>query len=197
MEKEVLVQIIAAFSGAHQNLVDLDPKDPLAQIGRTCEKLFTLGVATLSKFGNPVIQDLMSYVWDVYHYRHVAMAIGPNVPSLSMTVAQSRKTGDIQALTFAPHNWPEMVAQDPVMQLGAIIAMGSQATDFYNNKILSKEDSLVVKERALSYEAEYLKMIEGHPFNEYQQEVLAKYPNGFDASFSYQRKPIATPETSS
>lgn len=196
-DPNTLGEILSAFSQTtHLNLNDIDKDTQLAKIGQQCQDLFTSGVVLLIKSESPEIRSLMTDVWNIYHHRHVLMAIGPNVPSLSISVVQN-KNGIVQALTFAPYAWPQMVKQDPSMELGAILSIGSQVVDYYNEKLLSKEDSRISKERALSYEAEYLRLIkrDGVALNQYQEDVLVKYPNGFDPSFAYSRKAIAIPGT--
>jgi hypothetical protein len=194
LDPQKLGEILSAFrSSTHLHLEDMDEENPLAKIGRECQELFTSGVIVLRK-SVPVISSLMADVWDIYHYRHVVMAIGPNVPSLSISVVQDGK-GIIHALTFAPYAWPQMAKEDPSMELGAILSIGSQVVDYYNDKLLSKEDSKRSKERALSYEAEYLRLIKlgGATLNGYQEDVLTKYPNGFDPSFAYPRRAVVAP----
>lgn len=83
-----------------------------------------------------------------------------------------------------------MVRKDPLMQLGAIIANGSQCVDYYNDLIKSREDVRATKNRAESYEAEYLLMLGDHTLNEYQKGIRSLYPKGFDPILGYPRKPI-------
>jgi hypothetical protein len=197
-DAKTLGEILSAFRTKEPlRLENLDGENPLAKIGRACEDLFTSGVIALRKSGNPIISDLMADVWDIFHYRHVVMAIGPNVPSLAISVIMDH--GVIKAITFAPWAWPLMVKEDPSMELGSIIVVGSQVVDFYNNKILAKEDSIVSKQRSLAYEAEYLLALRngGHNLNGYQLDVLEKYPNGFDSSFAYPRKAVVVPGSAS
>jgi len=192
---ETLSDILSAFRSSQQlNLDEMDADNPLAKLGVQCQNLFTSGVIVLRESGSPIISSLMVDVWNIYHHRHVVMAIGPNVPSLSISVVQDSK-GIIHALTFAPYAWPQMVKEDPSMELGAILSIGSQVVDYYNNKLLSQEDSSTSKQRALSYEAEFLRLLKrgGSVLNGYQEDVLLKYPNGFDPVFSYPRKQVAIP----
>jgi hypothetical protein len=192
MDKKLIAEVLSAFVPDNPNqhhLRDMNPTDDLAQRGFVFEQAFTAGVDTLRRFQNAAISDLMSYVWDIYHYNHVMMALGPNIPSLSIAVTGTK--GNLRALTFVPHNWAEMIKEDPVMQLGAVLFVGSQATDFYNNRFATKEESLLSRVRATSYEAEYLRLIQdSSKLNDYQQSVLAKYPNGFDTSLTYTRRPV-------
>jgi hypothetical protein len=195
--QQTLAEIVNAFGSTNAvSINELDGDTPLAKRGRECEQLFTSGVIQLRMMKDlPLITDLMADVWGIYHYRHVVMALGPDVPSPCIAVVQRVKDGIFQALTFVPYAWPEMIKADPTHELGAIITVGSQSVDFYNNKLLSEEDSKISKKRSLSYEAEFIHILSlsGHNLNDYQKQVLAKYPNGFDSSLAYARKPVAVP----
>lgn len=188
MEKKTILEVLAAFNCEKpQYLSNMDQNDLFAQKALWAQNLFTGGVITLKALDNPIISSLMSYVWDVFHHRHVIMAMGPNVPTLSFALARGEE--GLKALVFAPHNWADMVKGDPLMQLGAIITNGSQAVDYYNGLITGRIDIAIARDRAESYEAEYLKMMKkSHPFNEYQWSILAKFPDGFDSTKAYERK---------
>lgn len=189
MKKSTILEVLAAFNCKKPQLLsNMDPKDPSAQKARVSSDLFTGGVHLLRTIENPVISGLMSYVWDLFHHRHVLMAMGPDVPSLSFALAGGG--GGLKALVFAPHNWPDMIKKDPMMQLGAIITNGSQCADYYNDLIKGRDGVEASKNRAESYEAEYLLMLGDHPFNEYQKGILALHPKGFDPILGYVRKPI-------
>lgn len=190
MKTSTILEVLAAFNCEKPRLLNnMDPSDPFAQKARMAQDMFTGGVHALRILNNPIISELMSYVWDLFHHRHVLMAMGPDVPTLSFALA-SKDGGGLQALVFAPHNWPDMVKEDPLMQLGAIIANGSQCTDYYNGRIRSQEGVSTARIRANSYEAEYLLMLEGQPLNEYQRSILTLYPKGWDPLLGYPRKPI-------
>lgn len=189
MKTSTILEVLAAFNcDKPQYLNNMDPSDPFTQRARLSQDLFTGGVHALRIINNPIISGLMSYVWDIFHHRHVLMAMGPDVPTLSFAVA-GKDGGGLQALVFAPYNWPDMVKEDPLMQLGAIIANGSQSADFYNGLINSPESIDTARNRANSYEAEFLLMLDSQ-LNEYQKGILAAYPKGFDPILGYVRKPI-------
>lgn len=189
MEKSTILEVLAAFNCEKpQLLTDMDPSDPFAKKAQVAQDLFTGGVHALKSLSNFTLSSLMSYVWDIFHYRHVLMAMGPDVPALSFALAGGK--GGLKALVFAPLNWVAMVNEDPMMQLGAIIANGSQAVDFYNGLITGRDDIAVSRNRANSYEAEYLLMLDNHPLNEYQRSILDLYPKGWDPTLGYERKPI-------
>jgi hypothetical protein len=194
---KALGEIMSAFSDAKPMKIDDIKDDTLSKRCRMCEYLFTTGTIHLREMGNPIIKNLMINIWGIYHNRHVVMAMGPDVPALSIAVIERR--GVVQALTFAPYAWPEMVEADPTMELGAIVVVGSQAVDFYNNRLTSPDESKISKERSLSYEAELLILFRemGHSLNGYQKDVLTKYPNGFDSSFAYPMKAVNSPGSAS
>jgi hypothetical protein len=192
-DTRTIVEMLAVLScDSRKFLKDFPADSSIAQNATQAEQLFTSAVDVLRHSNSPIISDLMSYVWDVFHYRHILMAIGPRVKSITFAAAR-KKDGTIQGLIFLPPNWPEMVKADPVMQMGAVLFTGSQVSDFYNGLIISKEEQALVLYRARSYEAEYLLLLHngGIPLNEYQQQVLTENPTGFNPALAYSRKPVA------
>jgi len=190
MEQKTILEVLAALNCENPRLLtNMDPNDPFAKKAKTAESLFTGSVLALKSVDNSAINSLMSYVWDVFHHRHVLMAMGPDIPSLSFALT-GKKGGGFQALMLAPRNWDEMFQSDPRMQLGAVIANGSQAADYYNGLIDGPGGMRDAQKRANSYEAEYLLMLGDHPLNEYQKSILALYPKGWDPILGYVRKPI-------
>lgn len=177
----LLEEVIAAFGGAQVNVNDLPEDDPTAKIGKACEKLFTGGVGVLrSNVPNDRIRALGRVVWDLVGHKQVLTAIGPDVPSLSFTVMKLKEMH--QAIILIPKQWPKMVKDDPFMQLGAILFVGAQAVDFYNDRLLGDDG---VQRRWQAYEAELLHSImtllpRWKP-NEYQREILARFPDGLDS----------------
>lgn len=190
MNSSLILEIATALNCKNPKyLKDLDSKDPFVVNGRLIEGLFTTGVSILNKLENEALRSLMSYVWDIFQHRHVTLAIGPEVPGMSFALAGNRK-GALQAMVFAPTNWPEMMEADPYMQLGAIIYIGSQAADYYNGVFHDQESVNLSRKRSNSYEAEYLLLLKDHPLNEYQRKVVSENPNGFDPLLGYIRKPV-------
>lgn len=192
MDKQTVVEMLAALScDSRKFLKDFPADSSVAQNAIQAEQLFTSAVDVLRRSDNPVISDLMAYVWDVFHHRHILMAIGPQVKTITFAAA-SKKDGTLQGLTFLPPNWPEMVKTEPVMQMGAVLFVGSQVADFYNSRVISQEEQALVLTRSRSYEAEYLLILHngGFPLNEYQREVLASNPTGFNPALAYPRKPV-------
>lgn len=196
-------QVLGAFFGESVRAEKLPAGDPLRVNGQKMSDAFTNGVAfLLTSFPNNHIQSLMKLVWDVVGHRIAPVALGPQVPSLSLA---ARLDGD--AIIFMPHNWLEMIAKDPVEQMGALVFVGSQAVDFYNGRLLTsketaQEDHTNTIKRARAYEAEYLKTVKGGfpdwKFTPYQQKVLGEYPEGIStptvASLLYLWKPFVAPQ---
>lgn len=189
LSSDLLAQVAAAFQP--ENAVDLrklSTEDESFLPMKRIEALFTGGVDLLRKLvPNPRIQALGSDIWQVFEHRHVVLAVGPPVPSLSFAVLA--KAGVIQALLLAPDEWDKRAVADPIMQLGAIVMTGSQAVDFYNGRFLVEGRDVIVR-RSLSYEAEYLLSFGPIELNDYQKKVLQDFPAGFDPSLDYVRKPI-------
>ena len=174
-------EVVAAFAGTQVNVADLPEGDPTAKIGKVCESLFTGGVDVLrSIVPNDRIRALGRVVWDLVSHKQVLVAIGPDVPSLSFTVMRIKELH--QAHVLIPRSWSQMVADDPFMQLGAILFVGAQAVDFYNDRLI---DDRGAHRRWHAYEAELLRtlrtsLLRWEP-NEYQREILVRYPDGLDS----------------
>jgi hypothetical protein len=174
-------EIVGAFGGTQVNVNDLPKGDPRVEIGKLCEGLFTGGVDVLrSIIDNDRIRSIARVVWDLVGHKRVLVAIGPDVPSLTFTVM--RYKGLDQGLVLIPKGWPTMVEDDPFMQLGAILFVGAQVVDFYNDRLVGDSGA---QRRWQAYEAELLRTLKQtlprwEP-NAYQQEILDRYPDGIDS----------------
>ncbi len=174
-------QIIAAFGGTQVNINDLPADDPDAKLGKECEVLFTGGVEVLrSIVPNERIRAMGRVIWDLVGNKQTVTAIGPAVPSLGFTVMKKEKMH--QAMILIPRTWPQMVEDDPFMQLGAILFVGAQAVDFYNDRLFREANA---RRRWHAYEAELLltlkTLLPSWSPNDYQRETLARFPEGLDS----------------
>ena len=158
------------------NIKDLPEDDPTAALGRACEGLFTAGVEALRSVANERVRVLACAVWDLVGNRQVQVAVGLAVPTLSFTVL--RVEGVLQGLVLIPKNWPQMVEEDPIMQSGALLFIGAQIVDFYNDRLVGDPSA---RARWEAYEAELLHSLgpDWAP-NEYQRDLLKLYPDGLD-----------------
>lgn len=176
----LLAQILGAFSAKQTNVADLPEDDPIAKIGRVCEGLFTGGVDVLrSLVPNDRIRAIARIVWDLVGHKRVLVALGPDVPTLSFTATRH---GDvIQGFVVIPKHWPQMTKDDPFMQLGAILFVGSQVVDFYNDRLF---DDPAAQARWQAHEAELLltlaRTLPSWKPNDYQRQILEKFPSGLD-----------------
>jgi hypothetical protein len=178
---------------------DLPDTDPDKQKMRLMSDTFTAAVDFLrSQFPNDSIRALMAMVWDLVGHRVAPVVFGPDVPTLSFAAVQR---GDVEsAVIIMPHQWLERVKVDVVNETGAIVFVGSQAVDFYNDRIRDRTAM-----RGAAYEAEYLltakKLSPSYVFNEYQRGVLEDFPEGLASekasSIVYPRKAFARPENAS
>ena len=174
-------EIVAAFAAEQINVDDLPQDDPTARVGKVCGDLFTVGVETLrSIIPNERIRALGRVVWDLVGNKRVLTAIGPDVPALTFTCMQLRDV--VQGIVLMPKAWPKMVEADPFMQLGALCFVGVQIVDFYNDRLFGDNGARV---RWQAYEAELLRTLQEtlpqwSP-NEYQRQLLTKYPRGIDS----------------
>ncbi len=173
-------KILAAFGASQVNINDLPKEDPRHARGRMCEALFTDGVDALrSIFPNARVQALARAIWDLVGHKHVLVAIGPDIPSLSFTIMQLE--GVHQGVVLIPKGWPEMVKANTFMQLGAILFVGAQVVDFYNGRLIGDAGAPA---RWDAYEAEFLRALKQQlpdwKMTAHQRAVMAKYPDGLD-----------------
>lgn len=162
-------------SGVH--VKDLPEGDPLRAKGEEFGDRFTEGVAFLKRFPNENIARLMSLVWDIVGHRVVPVALGPGV--VSLTFGALKKGPKVDGIIFVPPKWNELLQRDPVFQVGALVFVGSQVVDFYNERLY---EGVIMQIRARAYEAEYLREIQRmspkYALNEYQEELLRQFPDG-------------------
>lgn len=176
--------ILASFGAPALNpeqLRTLPGGEAVAKTVNTMEHYFTSGVGFLARtFPNPRVNGLMQSVWDLVHYKYVQVALGPNVPSLTYAVVRVGETGQQAAVFFLPYTWAKMFEEDPYTELGSLIFTGSQAVDYYNDRIQSQEDSSVSNRRGRIYEAEFFLTLQqrGTQLTPFQQKILADYPTG-------------------
>lgn len=197
MNTQTVAEIMAAFVKGGERVEKLAESDPLRAKGMMLGDRFTEGVAMLKGFPNPELRKLMSMVWDIVGNRLVPIAMGPKVPSLSFAAMGNRKKPD--GIIFLPHNWQEMIEEDPVCQLGALVFVGSQAVDYYNDRVGREPEAMM--RRARANEAEYLVTVRevspGHKFNEWQLKMLEEFPEGLRSpgikSHLYEFKPFVKP----
>lgn len=176
-------EILKVFATEKVDLDDMPADDPMATFGRRCEELFTGGVEALRKtVPNERIRALASVVWDLIGHKRVLVVIGSEVPALTFTVMRQNVVD--QGLVLIPKNWPQMVESDPLMQLGAILFIGAQVVDFYNDQILGDLSS--ARTRWEAYEAELLRTLKqilpNWTPNAFHHEVLQRYPDGLDTA---------------
>jgi hypothetical protein len=178
---ELYKEIEAHFLTPAINIEEIADSEPGAyKEAKQIERFVTSGVTFLRDvFPNDRIRSLMGIAYDLIGRKVTPVAFGPNVPTLSM--AAMRVGDDIKGIIFAPHNWITMIKANPLMQVGALVFVGSQVVDFYNDKLIGQSKN--VQQRARAFEAEYLLTLrensgEGWVPNEYQSEVMKEYPAG-------------------
>jgi hypothetical protein len=85
---------------------------------------------------------------------------------------------------MVPWDWDKMCLDDHYMQLGGLVFIGSECSDFGHKRMHNGSDtpSLI---RARAYEAEYLltlqKQLPNFKPNNYQRQILAQFPKGLDS----------------
>jgi hypothetical protein len=191
VDKQLIAEILASFALPGTQDKDLPEGDPTKIKAKAICAAFTSGVDFLrSAFPNENIRKLMRLVWQICGSKIVPVAMGPNVPTLSFG-----KYGP-KAIIFTPENWVDQIQKDPVYQMGAMVFVGSQAADHYNERLSTMEQGKESSRRARAYEAEYLhtirKLVRGHTFNDYQKAILADMPEGLASAkdIFYEHKPF-------
>jgi hypothetical protein len=173
MDTELRVQVLAALIQDGVRVEAVPQGDERLQL-QAMEAFVTHTIGYLhTEFPNERIRDLMHHVWCYVGVRKAQFAAGPMVPSLSFAATQHK------ALVLMPHHWLKLIERDLVMQTAALVFTGAQVVDFNNKKLGPRTG-----ERALAYEAEFLltmrKTEPGWAPNEYQEDILEKYPQGLD-----------------
>lgn len=202
------LKVLAAFGASAVNIDRLKATPdaaPALELVHRMENYFTMSVDFLrSVFPNPIINERMAAVWDIVHYNIAPVVLGPDLPTIHFaalgTVAEPAKG---KAMFILPFKWLDMVHEDLLMQLGALVFTGSQAVDFYNEIIRGEEDSRKSNQRGRAYEAEFLLTLQksGATLNEYQKKTLEEYPEGLAsptaADLQYTSKPVIPREKKS
>lgn len=179
MMTQTLEAQILSFLQVIRDAKELSTDHPDYSQAKECETLFTRGVDFLrSEFPNPVIRRLASVVWDVVGQKITPVAWGLDVKVLSFVVVGHKSAP--QGMVIPPLNWAKMMGQDPIMQLGALVFVGSQVIDYANDRFLNDKPN--VRPRAIAYEAEYLNTVRSlsaswEPCG-YQSQVLQEFPEG-------------------
>lgn len=176
----------------------LDPDSDEAKKAQEMEHAFTTGAAFLRvAFPNERVKHLMNFVWDVVGGQRVPVVLGPRVQTISLAMIGTKdpttqQVTGARAVIMLPHEWLTKIEENPLLQLGAIVFVGSQSVDFVHGRVHG------VKERAFAYEAEYLKTLqrllpEWKP-TDYQASLLKNYADGLDTEsvrpLLYPMKPI-------
>lgn len=179
MKAQTLEAQILSFLQVIRDAKGLAPDHPEYTRARECEAIFTQGIEFLrSEFPNPVIRRLASVVWETVGQKITPVAWGVDVKALSFVVMGPRSAP--QGLIIPPLDWSKKVGQDPIMQLGALVFVGSQAVDYANDRFLSDQKN--VRPRAVAYEAEYLNTVRSLSASwepcDYQSAVLGEFPEG-------------------
>lgn len=152
------------------------------------------------EFPNGVIRPLMRHVWNLFGSNTVPVALA-DVPTPSFGILGLQEGQPVPAV-FLPSTWLLQGVLEPLMAVSAMVYCGSHAVDFYNGKLGHLDDS--VAKRARAYEAEFLRTVlatwpppAGRGLNEYQQGVLADYPDGLPDDLRYTMLRTTHPDGSS
>ena len=150
---------------------------------------------------NPTINALAQLVWNLIGKQMIPAVMMSELPVSSFMF---EKKGDKElAMIMLPTDFSQRCKDDPYMQFGAVVFLASQARDAYNGRIPPEEETArrgiarKVHKRAHAFEAEYLLTAQQNcndfTPNEYQQELLKRFPNGLDSlepELKYDSKPF-------
>jgi len=133
------------------------------------------------------VNALAALQWDLIGSLMVPTALA-DVPQVHFGAHVSN---DEKAVILCPMDFYESIKKDFIFCAGAMVFVGSQARDWYNDKLAWIDDEGVhdgreeVANRARAYEAEWLLFIQsldiGYEFNEYQQKIVEDSPEGLDS----------------
>lgn len=140
------------------------------------------------------VAAMAAAAWDVVHYRYAAVVGGMELESLGVIAIGDQgaaiglpRTIGIAALV--PPKWLDLIADNAVMQMGAMVFAASQLADLYAGRTGAGTVS-----RAYGYEAEFLLAVRRRfpamPLTRYQEKLLRELPHGL-ASDVY--KPFRQP----
>lgn len=136
------------------------------------------------RFPNTEVNELVTLTWRLIGNRRTPVTLDQwGVKSLSF-VAYKEESSQ-KAMFIMPTDFIDLVREDPVMQMGAVVFNASQGRDFYTGRLIS-DGSQIVNRRARAFEAETLhtlsRMAKGEGvtlrWNPYQSGVLNEFPQG-------------------
>jgi hypothetical protein len=146
------------------------------------------------------VSNLANLFYDLVGNMICPLGMNQSVKTLVFAAEVRREGGKSSyngAYIIAPPNWIEMIADDPYMQCGAVIAMASKAKDYWNMRLDNPAESHLVMNRVFSHEAVLLhwfvkNQIQDRPFvpNEYQQQVMANHPAIISSELNYEGRPF-------
>lgn len=192
---DTLAKLRAMFG--NQLASDMPVGDPTrAQVESLTGHITQLVAYLAILFPNERINALMMQVWDLVGTATIPMAMGPVTTPSAVVLTQ---TGQQSMVILFPPTWVDDLHADPVMGLGSLIFTGSQAVDYYNDRVLAAPQECSMRARA--YEVEMLNVIqtlmpEWEP-NSLQVSLMEQYPEGLDSegivTYEMRETPHAAP----
>ncbi len=136
------------------------------------------------EFPNQEINKLVTLMWRSIGNKFIPVAIDTKGSLSTFSFLATVQDGKDSGMFILPRTFVDRVREDIVMQTGAVVYMGSQARDFYTGHI--RDSKTDIQARALAFEADTLLTLqnmakmEHQPMqlNQYQQQVLAQFPQG-------------------
>jgi len=161
----------------------IDPKEDMYEIAKSIEDHYLDACNILSKMTEyPLLSKIGIDTKNLIEAGHLRVSISQNFPSL--TFFMIGMGGKTMARIASPMNWIDMSLENPLHEFGAVVFTGSQGIDIHHGRLLI-DGSDKIKQRALSYESEYVKTISPEHRNDHHKKVIEMYPNGFDSKLKY------------
>lgn len=169
----------------------LQEGDPLLEKMKDLVGMFDYLITFLrDDFPNKHINELCNLAFMLINQRVIVVGQGPRLPT-NFGFALMGTPGDYEPMIVVREDWLSFVVNDRTMGLGAIVLAASQCRDYYNGK--SIKDLENCEKRAAMYEAEMLLTLKQHEdfkSNDWQQEILRRFPKGIDQRLLYPAKPF-------
>ena len=173
----------------HEN--DLPDDEPLKLIGQNASAMFTYLVDVLrspESFPNKHINDLMRLTWQLVGNDIVRFAVMNDPKLQTIHFYYEQQGSQIIQCFVVPLDFANRCVQQRIFMMGGMVYNSSLMRDFWNKR----HDDELRMDRALSYESEFYRTLtnkegEFKP-NEYQQQVIHRFPNGLEDRFKYQGK---------
>lgn len=181
--RKTIARLVSDLQGG-VHVDDLPEGDPYKTVGKDVGDTITRVVGMLAvSFPNEHVNRLMGQVWHLFGSKTVPTVLY-DVRSPSVAAMVVPGTGKSMTVALFPFSWALMAKANPYNAMGAMVFVGSQVVDAYNDRVRTSADGVDVRMRARANEAECLLAIQRDvptwKPDEYQKGVLAEFPQGVE-----------------